>query len=118
MGATPYYSLMDWHNRDGARCARDEVARRRFVDYIHGHVREICSNYGRLDVLWYDVAWPLEARGWESDKMNKMVFGLQPDIIVNNRNLLPGDFSTSRIPSGSAEKGRAGQQESSPRRKR
>ena len=26
--------------------------------------------------------------------MNKMVFGLQPDIIVNNRNKLEGDFST------------------------
>src|SRR5437016_13773920 len=26
--------------------------------------------------------------------MNKMVFELQPDIIVNNRNKLPGDFST------------------------
>ena len=88
-----YYSLMDWHHPDGARCLRDEAARRRFVDYIHGHVRELCTNY-RLDVLWYDVAWPLDAKGWESEKMNQMVFGLQPDIIVNNRNLLPGDFST------------------------
>ena len=26
--------------------------------------------------------------------MNEMVFKLQPDIIVNNRNELPGDFST------------------------
>src|SRR5690348_18155774 len=26
--------------------------------------------------------------------MNKMVFQLQPDIIVDNRNGLPGDFST------------------------
>jgi alpha-L-fucosidase len=26
--------------------------------------------------------------------MNEMVFSLQPGIIVNNRNLLPGDFST------------------------
>ena len=26
--------------------------------------------------------------------MNKMVFELQPDIIVNNRNKLPGDFAT------------------------
>ena len=26
--------------------------------------------------------------------MNQMVFELQPDIIVNNRNWLPGDFST------------------------
>jgi alpha-L-fucosidase len=33
-------------------------------------------------------------QGWESERMNKMVFELQPDIIVNNRNLLPGDFCT------------------------
>jgi alpha-L-fucosidase len=26
--------------------------------------------------------------------MNEMVFELQPEIIVNNRNGLPGDFST------------------------
>jgi alpha-L-fucosidase len=101
-----YYSLMDWHHPDGARCATDEASRRRFVDYIHGHVREICSNYGKLDVLWYDVSWPLDAKGWESERMNKMVFDLQPDTIVNNRNGLPGDFSTpeQRIV---AEKGRA-----------
>jgi len=101
-----YYSLMDWHHPDGARCAKDEAARRRFVDYIHGQIREICSNYGKLDVLWYDVSWPLDAAGWESERMNKMVFELQPDTIVNNRNGLPGDFSTpeQRIV---AEKGRA-----------
>jgi alpha-L-fucosidase len=89
-----YYSLMDWHHPDGAKCATDEAARRRFVDYIHGHVRELLTNYGRIDVLWYDVAWPLDAAGWESERMNKMVFELQPDIIVNNRNKLDGDFQT------------------------
>ena len=89
-----YHSLMDWHHPDGARCAEDEAARRRFVDYVHGQIRELLTNYGKIDVLWYDVAWPLDAAGWESEKMNKMVFELQPDIIVNNRNRLPGDFST------------------------
>jgi alpha-L-fucosidase len=89
-----YYSLMDWHHPDGARCATDEAARRRFVDYTHGLIRELMTNYGKVDVLWYDVAWPLDAEGWESDRMNKMVFELQPDIIVNNRNKLTGDFST------------------------
>ncbi len=89
-----YYSLMDWHHPDGARCATDEAARRRFVDYIHTHVRELMTNYGKIDVLWYDVSWPLSPEGWESEKMNRMVFDLQPDIIVNNRNGLPGDFST------------------------
>ena len=89
-----YYSLMDWHHPDGARCATDEQARRRFVDYIHGQIRELLTNYGKIDVLWYDVAWPLDAAGWESEKMNRMVFQLQPDIIVNNRNKLDGDFAT------------------------
>ena len=89
-----YYSLMDWHHPDGARCATDEAARKRFVEYIHGQIRELMTNYGKIDILWYDVAWPLNAEGWESERMNQMVFQLQPDIIVNNRNLLPGDFST------------------------
>jgi len=89
-----YYSLMDWHHPDGAKCATDEAARRRFVDYTHGLIRELLTNYGKIDVLWYDVAWPLDAAGWESVKMNEMVFQLQPEIIVNNRNKLQGDFST------------------------
>jgi len=89
-----YYSLMDWHHPDGARCATDEAARKRFVAYTHGLIRELMTNYGKVDVLWYDVSWPLDAAGWESERMNKMVFELQPDIIVNNRNKLPGDFST------------------------
>ena len=83
-----YYSLMDWHHPDGARCANDEEARKRFVEYTHGLIREIMTNYGKIDVLWYDVSWPLDANGWESERMNKMVFELQPDIIVNNRNKL------------------------------
>ncbi len=89
-----YYSLMDWRHPDGARCAEDAAARRRFVDYIHGQIRELLTQYGKIDILWYDVAWPLDAKGWESQKMNDMVFQLQPDILVNNRNLLPGDFGT------------------------
>jgi alpha-L-fucosidase len=89
-----YYSLMDWHHPDGARCLHNEDARKRFVEYTHGLIRELMTNYGKVDVLWYDVDWPLDARGWESERMNKMVFELQPDILVNNRNGLPGDFST------------------------
>jgi alpha-L-fucosidase len=102
-----YYSLMDWHHPDGAKCATDEAARRRFVDYTHGLIHELMSNYGKIDVLWYDVAWPLSAEEWESEKMNAMVFGLQPDIIVNNRNLLPGDFSTPEQHIQASEAGRA-----------
>lgn len=89
-----YYSLMDWHHPDGARCAHDEAARKRFVEYTHGLVRELCTNYGKLDILWYDVDWPLSPEGWESVKMNKMVRQLQPDILLNNRAGIPEDFTT------------------------
>jgi alpha-L-fucosidase len=102
-----YYSLMDWHHPDGARCATDEAARERFVAYTHGLVHELMTNYGKIDVLWYDVDWPLDAKGWKSEEMNAMVFKLQPDIVVNNRNHLPGDFSTPEQEIRAAGAGRA-----------
>lgn len=102
-----YYSLMDWHHPDGARCATDAAARKRFVEYTHGLIRELMTQYGKIDILWYDVDWPLNPQQWESEKMNRMVFELQPDIIVNNRNGLPGDFSTPEQEIGSARAGRA-----------
>ena len=89
-----YYSLMDWHHPDGERCAKDEAARQRFVAYIHGQLRELLTNYGKIDILWYDMPSPLDSKGWESERMNRMVFELQPEIVVNNRNKLPGDFGT------------------------
>lgn len=107
LGVGFYYSLMDWHHPDGARCQDDPAARRRFVDYTHGLIRELMTNYGKIDILWYDVAWPLDANGWESMRMNEMVFELQPDIIVNNRNQLEGDFSTPEQNIEAATGGRA-----------
>ncbi len=89
-----YYSLMDWHHPDGERCKQDEAARQRFVAYIHGQLRELLTNYGKIDILWYDMPEPLDAKGWEAERMNRLVYELQPDIVVNNRNRLPGDFGT------------------------
>ena len=102
-----YYSLMDWHHPDGARCKTDEAARKRFVAYTHGLIRELMTNYGKIDILWYDVDWPLTAEQWESERMNQMVFELQPEIIVNNRNGLDGDFSTPEQHIQAAQAGRA-----------
>ena len=86
-----YYSLPDWHHPDGMKWD-DPVASKRFLAYIHGQVRELMSNYGKIDILWYDTDG---TKGpWDGEKLNEMVFALQPDIIVNNRNGLDGDFST------------------------
>ena len=103
-----YYSLMDWHHPDGFRCATSEPARRRFVDYTHALVKELMTRYGKIDILWYDVAHPLtDAAGWESAKMNRMVRKLQPDILINDRSHLPEDFGTPEESIQAADEGRA-----------
>jgi alpha-L-fucosidase len=90
-----YYSLMDWHHPDWRVALTDPQAHERFVDYTHGQLRELMTNYGKIDILWYDMPVPLSADEWRSLEMNRMVYQLQPDILINNRNKLPGDFSTS-----------------------
>ena len=102
-----YYSLMDWHHPDGARCAHDPAARRRFLEFTRGCVRELLTNYGRIDILWYDVSRPLNNHiGWESVAMNQMVRELQPHILINNRSELGEDFSTPEGHVKPAESGR------------
>ncbi len=90
-----YSSLMDWHHPDGYRCAFDSEARKRFTDYIHALNSELLSNYGKIDILWYDVPRPMESwEGWNSLEMNQHMRELQPDIIINDRSRLDEDFGT------------------------
>lgn len=90
-----YSSLMDWHHPDGWRCAVDSQARARFNAYLTELNRELMTHYGKIDILWYDVARPMEHwEGWDSLERNQMVRALQPDIIINNRSLLDEDFGT------------------------
>lgn len=91
-----YYSLMDWHHPDGMDAHTSDAKRTRFLDFTHGCVRELCSNYGRIDVLWFDMPHPFKtAEGWDSRKMSDLARSLQPGILINNRNRLPNDFSIS-----------------------
>ncbi|MBN1673419.1 MAG: alpha-L-fucosidase [Kiritimatiellae bacterium] len=102
-----YYSLMDWHHPDGARAAYDPAARRRFLDFTWGCVEELMTKYGKIDILWYDVALPFASdEGWESLAMNQMARGHQPHLLINNRSRLPEDFSTPEGHVKAAEAGR------------
>ena len=112
LGIGFYYSLEDWHHPDGARCAEDAASRRRLLAYDHGQIRELMTNYGKVDILWYDGLWygglwPLLPEAWESAGMNRMVRELQPDILINNRSGLPEDFSTPEQHVGAEASGRA-----------
>jgi alpha-L-fucosidase len=90
-----YYSLLDWRYPayfDGPQ--KDPEGWAELVAYMHAQVRELCSNYGRIDVLWYDGGWPYTPEDWRSAELNAMVRSLQPQIIINNRSLVPEDFDT------------------------
>ncbi len=102
-----YYSLLDWRYKsyfDGPRI--DPKAWQKLVTMVHEQVRELMTNYGKIDILWYDGAWPDDwsylpiddevAEAWQSHKLNAMVRKLQSGILINNRSypLSGGDFGT------------------------
>ncbi|MBN2506454.1 MAG: alpha-L-fucosidase [Verrucomicrobia bacterium] len=84
-----YYSQPNWRHPDAFAPDRHE----RYLDYLRTQVRELCSNYGRLDIFWFDgLGKP--ARDYDGEGLVKIIRGLQPHIIINNRTGLPEDHDT------------------------
>jgi alpha-L-fucosidase len=83
-----YYSPPDWHHPD----YRTEN-HARYIKFLHGQVRELCSNYGRVDIVWFDGLGG-KAEDWDSPTLLKMIRELQPRVIINNRAGLPADHDT------------------------
>ena len=103
-----YHSLIDWYHPeftpDGYSPYRNDVAKREYElknrdmnvyrEYLHGQVRELLTEYGHIDYLWfdfsytqYDYGW-VKGKGkddWDSEKLEKMVLELQPHILLNDR---------------------------------
>ena len=113
-----YFSLLDWHHPDftidarhprmpaGCRPAdpsgtiggeatwasvnagRDMGRYRRFMK---DQVGELMSNYGRIDIVWFDFTYPNDgghgksAADWDSEGLLRHARSLQPWIIVDNR---------------------------------
>jgi alpha-L-fucosidase len=90
-----YFSLMDWHSPlYRASLKRGTPVSQAFIDFMHGQVRELCTNYGRLGAIWFDGGWDHTPEQWQAQKLISMIRELQPQALVNNRVGLPGDFST------------------------
>jgi len=110
-----YYSLLDW--RFGGYIPGEEMTpadRDAMVQQVHDQVRELLTNYGRVDVLWFDGGWLAPqfhgqdmAEFWRAQELTAMARGLQPHILINNRSGLPEDFSTPEQKVEAAEAGRA-----------
>lgn len=108
-----YYSLLDWHHPQfpidklhplredqEARAAEADRDVRIYAQYMRDQVRELLTDFGRVDLLWFDFSYPGEdGKGrdqWESEKLYDMVRELQPHVLMDNRLDLPGagDFLT------------------------
>jgi alpha-L-fucosidase len=94
-----YYSLDDWRfPAQHAGPKKDPKGWAELVEYVHAQVRELCTNYGTIDLLWYDGASnPGGSRedSWQAVKLNRMVRDLQPQIMINDRSGTPEDFYTA-----------------------
>jgi alpha-L-fucosidase len=82
-----YYSQPDWYHPDYGTENHP-----RYIAFLHGQVREILTNYGRIDGFWFDLGGKPEH--WDSVKLFQMMRTLQPWLIINNRCGLPGDYDT------------------------
>ena len=102
-----YYSMLDWRYKgywDGPR--KNPDGWKKLVDLVHAQVRELMTNYGKMDILWYDGGWMIHfardlseaevAEAWRTKELNDMVHELQPHILINNRSydMTLGDFGT------------------------
>ena len=115
-----YYSLIDWHHPDftidnihprrndpDALQQNEGRDMRKYAEYMRNQVSELLTNYGKIDILWFDFSYPnnngtgdkawMKGKGkedWESEKLIALARELQPDIIIDNRAELEQDLWT------------------------
>lgn len=115
-----YYSLIDWHHpdfpidvlhprRDDPDALQQNEGRdmKKYAAYMRDQVRELLTNYGQIDILWFDFsysnrvgqgdqAW-MAGKGkddWEAEALIALARSLQPNIIIDNRTELEQDLWT------------------------
>jgi alpha-L-fucosidase len=83
-----YYSQPDWHHP--AFLAKDWDAYNKF---FYGQMRELCTNYGEISMIFFD-AISYGSSQYKPKELFKMIRELQPNVVINNRCGLPGDYDT------------------------
>lgn len=115
-----YYSLIDWHHpdftidplhprRDDADAKEQNEGRdmRRYAEYMRNQVAELLTNYGKIDVLWFDFSYSQNKgtgnktwqvgkgkEDWEAEELLALARKLQPHIIIDNRTEIDQDLWT------------------------
>jgi alpha-L-fucosidase len=103
-----YYSIADWHHPNYPNQGRhhelpgplegDRPDWDAYMAFLTNQVRELCSNYGEIHGIWWDMNVPRH----RDPAVNAMVHTLQPKAVVTNRGFDEGDFETPErhVPGG------------------
>ncbi|MEG0909972.1 MAG: alpha-L-fucosidase [Ruthenibacterium sp.] len=100
-----YFTLLDWFHEDyphysdrihpmrqNPEYPDDDRDFDRYLEYMHNQVREVCTNYGKLDLLWFDFSYDdMRGEKWHATELIQMVRSLQPDVIIDNRLEVSGE---------------------------
>lgn len=94
-----YYSIADWHHPNYPNQGRhhelppqpgDSPDWNKYLDFLRAQVRELCTNYGEIHGLWWDMNVPQHV----DPSIGAMIRQLQPKAVINNRGFDKGDFGT------------------------
>ena len=94
-----YFSIIDWHHPDFPKYGDRQHPMRnreefkdekidfdRYLTYMHGQVKELVTNYGKLDLLWFDFSYDdMCGEKWKATELIRMVRDYQPDVVIDNR---------------------------------
>lgn len=90
-----YSSLLDWHHPAYRFRKESGLAWEDYIGFLHGQVRELCTNFGEIACIWFDGHWPrtpfdesnayfLPGGSFQYDQLYDMIHTLQPDAYVHN----------------------------------
>ena len=96
-----YHSVIDWHHDQYAYALSNQLphplkgqpypnGRRdhaRYLEYLHAQAGELLSNYGPIDIMWWDYsAQDFQGQeAWRAFDLMALARARQPRIIMNNR---------------------------------
>lgn len=65
-----------------------------FLKFNNDQLHELMTNYGKIDLLWFDGDWERSAKQWKAKEFKAYLESMNPEVIVNSRLQGYGDYET------------------------